>query len=138
MRVFTKMVAIAVLGLAAVACGGGDDGINEPASIAGTYNLQTIDGQAPPVVVFEEPGFKVEITSGNFILAANGSFTTTVVWRITEDNVPTNESETFPGTYTVNGPTVNFTYSDGDTESGTLSGNTLTFTDAGSTAVFRR
>ena len=138
MRVFAKMVAMAVLGLAAAACGGGDDGINEPVSIAGTYNLQTIDGEAPPVVVYEEPGFKVEITSGNFILAASGSFSTTVVWRLTEDNVVTTETETFLGTYTVNGPTVNFAYSDGDSDSATLAGNTLTFTDAGTTVVFRR
>lgn len=138
MRVFSKMVAIAVLGLAAAACGGGDDGIYEPPSIAGTYNLQTIDGEAPPVVVYEEPGFTVEITSGNFILAASGSFSTTVVWRLTEDGVVTTETESFPGTYTVTGSTVNFAYSDGDSDSATLAGNTLTFTDGGSTAVFRK
>ena len=139
MRVFKKLAAIAVLGLAAAACGGGgDDGINEPASIAGTYNLQTIDGQAPPVVVFDEPGLKVEITSGNFILNANGTFTTTVVWRVTENNVVTPETESFPGTYTVSGTTVHFTYSDGDTDSATLADSTLTFSDAGSTVVFRK
>lgn len=138
MRVFTKMVAIAVLGLAAAACGGGDDGINEPVSIAGTYNLQTIDGQAPPVVVYEEPGLKVEITAASFTLAASGSFTANIVWRLTENGVVTTEADSFPGTYTVNGSTVNFAYSDGDSESATLSGNTLTFTDGGSTAVFRK
>lgn len=138
MRVFRKVAAIGMLGLAAAACGGGDDGINEPASIAGTYNLQTIDGQAPPVVVYEEPGFKVEITSGNFILAASGSFSTTIGWRLTENGVVTTETESFPGTYTVNGSTVNFAYSDGDSDSATLAGNTLTFTDGGSTAVFRK
>jgi hypothetical protein len=90
------------------------------------------------VVVYEEPGFKVEITSGNFILAASGSFSTTVVWRLTEDGVVTTETETFPGTYTVNGSTVNFAYSDGDSDSATLAGNTLTFTDAGATVVFRK
>lgn len=136
MRVFTKLATIAVLGLVA-ACGGGD-GINDPVSIAGTYNLETIDGQAPPVVVFEEPGLKVEIVSGNFILNANGSFTTTIGWRITEGTQVSTDSETFPGTYTVTGSTVNFAYSDGDTDSATLAGNTLTFTDGGSTAVFRK
>lgn len=139
MRVFTKLAAIAVLGLAAAACGGGgDDGINEPVSIAGTYNLQTIDGQSPPVVVFDEPGLKVEIVSGNFVLNANGSFTTTVGWRLTEGTQVSTESETFPGTYTVNGSTVNFTYSDGDTDSATLAGNTLTFSEGGSSVVFRK
>lgn len=136
MRVFVKMVAIAALGLGAAACGG--DGVNDPPSIAGTYNLETIDGQAPPVVVFEEPGLKVEIVSGNFILTANGTFTTTVVWRTTENGVASNGSESFPGTYTVTGSTVNFVYSDGDTDSATLSGGTLTFSDEGHTVVFRK
>ncbi|MGK2936176.1 MAG: lipocalin family protein [Gemmatimonadaceae bacterium] len=137
MRKFMKMAAIAAVGLVA-ACGGGDDGINEPASIAGTYILQTLDGQAPPVVVFDASGFKVEIVSGNFVLNANGSFTTTVVFRITEDSAVTTESESYTGTYAVTGSTVNFTYSDGDTDSATLEGNTLTFSDGGSTAVFRK
>ncbi|MEX1187286.1 MAG: hypothetical protein WEA80_11910 [Gemmatimonadaceae bacterium] len=137
MRKFMKVAAIAVLGLVA-ACGGDGDGINEPASIAGTYNLQTLDGQSLPVVVFDEPGFRLEIVSGNFVLAASRTFTTSVVFRITEDNAVTTESESFNGTYTVTGSTVNFTYSDGDTDSATLAGNTLTFTDGGSTAVFRK
>lgn len=138
MRVFKKLAAIAMLGLAAAACGGGNDGINEPASIAGTYNLETIDGKTPPVVVFEEPGLKVEVVSGNFILTASGTFTTTVGWRTTENGQVTTNSETFPGTYTVTGTTVNFAYADGDTDSATLAGSTLTFTEAGSTVVFRK
>lgn len=137
MRGFTKMAAIAVLGLAAAACGG-DDGINEPASIAGTYVLKTIDGQTPPVVVVDEPGLKLEVVSGNFVLAANGSFSTTVVLRITENNQVSTESESFTGTYTVTGSTVNFTYSDGETDSATLAGETLTFSEDGSTVVFRK
>ncbi len=137
MRVFMKVAAMAVIALTA-ACGGGDDGINEPASIAGTYNLQTLDGQAPPVVVVDETGFKLEIVSGNFVLAGNKTFTTNVVFRITADNAVSTEAESFSGTYMVTGSTVAFTYSDGDIDSATLAGNTLTFTDGGSTAVFRK
>ncbi|MCR4341610.1 MAG: lipocalin family protein [Gemmatimonadaceae bacterium] len=136
MRAFMKVAAIGLFGLAA-ACGGGD-GINEPVSIAGTYNLETIDGQSPPVVVFDEPGFKAEILSGNFILAGDKTFTTNVVFRITEDSQVSTESESFGGTYAVSGSTVTFAYSDGDSESATLVGNTLTFTDGSSTAVFRK
>lgn len=137
MRTFMKVAAIAVLGLTA-ACGGGDDGVNEPASIAGTYNLETLDGQSPPVVVLDEPGFKLEILSGNFVLTANGTFTTNVVFRLTDESGASTESESFSGTYTVSGSTVTFNYSDGDTDSATLAGNTLTFSDGSSTAVFRR
>lgn len=135
MRVLTRIAAIGLFGLVA-ACGG--DGVTEPDSIAGTYNLATIDGQSPPIVVFDEPGLKVEIMSGNFVLAADRTFTTTVVFRLTEDGQASTESESFAGTYAVTGSTVTFTFSDGDSESGTLSGSTLTFTDGSSTAVFRK
>lgn len=136
MRVFTKVAAIGMLGFMA-ACGGGD-GITEPASIAGTYNLETIDGQSPPIVAFDEPGLKVEIMSGDFILAADRTFTTSVAFRVTEGSQISTERESYDGTYTVSGSTVNFAYSDGDGASGTLNGSTLTFTEGGSTAVFRK
>ena len=136
MRVFGKVCAVALLALTA-ACGGGD-GITEPASIAGTYNLVTIDGQSPPIVLFDEPGFKAEIMSGNFILAEGRTFTTNVVFRVTEGGQVSTESDSYDGTYTVTGSTVDFAYSDGDSASGTLNGNTLTFVDGGSTAVFRK
>lgn len=137
MRTFIRLAAIAVLALTA-ACGGGDDGVNEPASITGTYNLETLDGQSPPIVVLDQPGFKVEIVSGNFVLAANMTFSTNVVFRLTEDGQASTESETFDGTYAVSGSTVTFSYSDGDSDSATIAGNTLTFTDGSSTAVFRK
>lgn len=136
MRAFMKVAAIGLFGLVA-ACGG-SDGVNEPASIAGTYNLETIDGQSPPIVVFDQPGIKVEIVSGNFVLAGNKTFTTNVVFRVTEDSQVSTESNSFGGTYAVAGSTVTFAYSDGDSESATLVGNTLTFTDGSSTVVFRK
>ena len=137
MRKFMKAAAIAMLGLSA-ACGGGDDGVNEPVSVAGTYNLETLDGQSPPVVVLDEPGFKLGILSGNFVLAASGTFTTNVVFRLTEESGVSTESESFSGTYAVSGSTVTFNYSDGDSDSATLAGDTLTFSDGSSTAVFRK
>lgn len=137
MRVFMRAAAIGLFALVA-ACGGGDDGITDPPSIAGTYNLATIDGESPPILVFDQPGITVEIMSGNFILAADKTFTTNVVFRITEDGQVSTESETFGGTYSVTGSTVTFAYSDGDSDSATLAGNTLTFSDGGSTAVFRK
>lgn len=136
MRAFMKVAAIVLLGVVA-ACGG-NDGITEPVSIAGTYNLETIDGKAPPTIVFDEPGFKVEVLSGNFILAENKTFVTNVVFRLTIDNQVSTESDSASGTYAVTGSTVTFSYSDGDTDSATLAGNTLTFSDGGSTAVFRK
>lgn len=137
MRVFMRAAAIGLFALVA-ACGGGDDGITDPPSIAGTYNLVTMDGESPPVVVFDQPGFKVEILSGNFVLAADKTFTTTVVFRLTEDGQTSTESESFGGTYAVTGSTVAFAYSDGDSDSATLDGNTLTFSDGSSSAVFRK
>lgn len=135
MRTFVRL---ALLGLvtAATACGDKDPG--EPISIAGTYQLQSVNGQSPPVTVAEDPGFKVEVLSGNFILAGNGNFTTTVDFRFTVSGEVTTDSDTYPGTYSVSGSTVTFKYDDGDTETATISGNTLTFNSDGTIVVFRR
>jgi hypothetical protein len=135
MRSFAKLALLGLL-VTAAACGG--DGPSAPTSIAGTYNLQTIDGDEPPVTVWDEPGLKIEIISGNFVLAANETFTTTVNLRETSDGQVQTDSETLSGTYSVSGSTVTFVLADGDSETATIAGDTLTFTDGESSVVFRK
>lgn len=137
MRVFGKVCAMALLALTA-ACSGSDDGVNEPVSIAGTYVLETIDGQGLPVVIAEDAEFKIEITSGRVVLAAGGSFTLSATLRETTGAEVFTETVEFDGTYSVSGSTVTLLYSDGDVETATISGNTLTFSGGGSTSVFRK
>jgi hypothetical protein len=135
MRSFAKLALLGLL-VAVGACGG--DGPSAPTSIAGTYNLESLDGETPPVTVWDEPDLKIEITSGNFVLAANGTFTTTVNYRVTVDGEVETDADTFSGTYSVSGSTVTFAYSDGDSDTATIAGDLLTLTEGSSSVVFRK
>lgn len=133
MRVFGKVCAMVVLALTA-ACGG--DGGTEPASVAGTYTLQSVNGGPLPFVVFNESGYKLEITAASYVLTSAGTFTNSATFRETEGGVVTTSTETFSGQYTVSASTVTFTDADGEVYVGTISGGNLVFNDDGLSAVF--
>ena len=72
---------IAVLIVAGIAAGGmwacsGDS--TSPSSIAGTYNLQTIDGQSLPVIVLEEGTDTVAVTAGFMRLNSDQTYAESV------------------------------------------------------------
>ena len=138
MRAFAKLAAIALLGLVG-ACGGDGGGINDPLQdAAGTYTLKTFNGAAPPIVVFETTGYKLEVTSANYVLTASGTFTNSATFRETENGVATTSTETLTGTYVLAGTSITFTDTDGEVLTGVLSGNNLQFSEGGMTAVFSR
>lgn len=137
MRALAKVAAIGLLGVVVAACGDGN-GINEPQEIAGTYALQSVNGEALPVVLFEGSGYRLEVTAATYVLASGGTFTNGATFRETEGGVATTSTETLTGQYTVSGSAVTFTDSDGDVIAGTISGNSLTFSEDGMTAVFVR
>jgi hypothetical protein len=128
---------IAVLIVAGIAVGGtwacGSDSTS-PSSIAGTYNLQTIDGQSLPVVVFEVGTDKVEITAGFMLLNSDQTFSESVSSRITDVAIVTTDVEATTGSWTLSGSDITFTATAGnnagDTFVGSISGNTLTFVEA--------
>ena len=134
MRVLGKVCAMAVLAVAA-ACGGGD-GISEPASVAGTYTLQSVNGGPLPFVVFDESGYKLEITAATYVLTGAGTFTNSATYRETESGTVITSTETFTGQYTVSASTVTFTDSDGEVYAATISGGNLVFNEDGLSAVF--
>ena len=141
---------VAVLIVAGIAVGGtwacsGDS--TSPSSIAGTYNLQTIDGQSLPVVVFEEGTDKVEVMAGSMILNSDQTYSESVSFRITDGAIVTTDIEASAGSWTLSGSAITFTATAGDnagdTFLGSISGNTLTFIEAlsgddGVTLVLRK
>lgn len=139
MRVLARFMAATVIAVAA-ACGGGDGngGITEVASVAGTYSLKTVNGAPLPFVFLDESGYKLEITASGYTLSSAGTFSVTATFRETENGVVTTATETSTGTYSVNGSTVTFIDTDGETLAGTISGNTLQFSEDGVTAVYMR
>jgi hypothetical protein len=134
MRVFGKLCAAAVLAFTA-ACGG-SDGVSEPVSVAGTYTLQSVNGGPLPFVIFDESGYKLEITAASYVLTSAGTFTNSATYRETESGTVTMSTETYSGQYTLTDSTVTFTDSDGEVYTATISGGNLLFNDDGLTAVF--
>lgn len=130
-------IGVAVMLAMAAACGDGKNPI-EVESIAGTYQLQTVNDRSLPWTAFEGPGFKYEMVSGSFTFTNDGKYTSTGSLRLTENGVVSNQTETGFGTYVVAGTSVTMTESDGEKFSGTVQSSVFTLTDEGFTFVFRK
>ena len=128
---------LTVATFALAACGGGGDAIG-PSTIAGTYTLQTVNGNALPAVLLEDAGYKLEVLSGSYTLNGDNSYSATASFRETENAVVTPSTESESGTYVVRGSSVTFTDSDGFQTGGTISGTNLTLAAAGLTIRYSR
>ena len=137
MRVLARITAAALIAVAG-ACGGDSDGITEVASVAGTYSLQSVNGAPPPFVFFDDGEYRLEVMAASYTLTSTGSFSNTATYRETENGVVSISSETVTGSYSVSAGTVTFIDTNGETVTGSISGNTLQFSEDGVTAVFAK
>ncbi len=134
------MIAVAAT-LVAAAC---SDGPNDPKpTIAGTYVLQSVNGQALPYIVpGETAADEFAVTAGSIVLTNAGTFVMSESIRFTSAGSSADMTLTGSGTYTAAGGTLTFTVSDPELGSssfvGTLSDRTLTIADEGEVWVFRR
>jgi hypothetical protein len=131
-----RIVALMVLSVLA-ACGG-DSSTSASASVVGTWNLTSVNGAALPFIA-SAANPKVEVLSDQYVITSSGTFTETTTLRVTQGTAVTTQTSPESGTYTTSGTAVNLKYaSDGSTETGTFSGNTLTFSSSGFSAVYTR
>ncbi|HEV2147322.1 MAG TPA: hypothetical protein VGR37_07950 [Longimicrobiaceae bacterium] len=135
-------VLLLVLALVAGACSDGPT--DARARVAGTYELQDVNGSSLPATIAVAPEGRLEITSGTMVLRADESYTETVRLRIIFNDGQT-ETESFieNGTYSMTGGTITFTVppslgEEGFSYTGEVSGRTLTYTAQGLTATYRR
>lgn len=122
--------------VAAAACG---DSATSAASVAGTYNLQTVNGS--PLPFLEQPsGPKIELLSEQLVLTSSGTFTITDQERTTPTGgSPSTQTLTFSGTYTLSGNTATFVVTNTPgTTIGTFSGSILTISERGFLAVYQK
>jgi hypothetical protein len=127
------------LALALIACGD-DDSTSVPtnASVAGTWNLQTVNGSALPFTLSASSP-KIELLSSSVNVTANGTWTSTTQTRTTIGTQATTASSTQSGTYTLSGSAVSIRSTDGTTvQAGSVSGNTLTLAQTGLTFVYQK
>ncbi len=135
-----RLAVVLVLSAAAVLAGCGDKATGpSPASVAGTWNLQSVNGTQLPFIVIQVGNDKVEITSDVITASSNGTFTQLTTIQTTQSGQVTTDHATDSGTWSLSGTAVNFVFeSNGSTGTGTLSGNTLTVATSGLSLVYRK
>jgi hypothetical protein len=122
-----------------IACGDDDPSGPDTATVAGTYTLRTVNGQDLPFTIINQTGYKLEVLSDEYTLNPNGSFTTVATFRETEGTDVTTSSDTYSGTWQVNGSNVSLTSTVAGIETAAFSGgNTMTFSGNGVSAVYRK
>jgi len=129
---------LAVIALVALSACGSDSSTGISGSIAGTYNLTSVNGSGLPFTL-QASNPKIEILSDQLIINTGGTFTENGNFRITNGTSVTTQSLPDAGTYIQNGTAVSFVFqSDGSTGTGTISGNTLTVAQSGFSSVYTK
>jgi len=125
--------------VAAAACRSDGPTDHTPVSLAGTWRLQTVNGNGLPFVLPQTVVDKMEVISDELTVAASGTFTRVTQIRVTESGQVSTDPVEDAGSYTLNGTAVTFTFaSDGSTGTGSLSGNSLSVAAGGLAFVYRK
>ncbi len=102
-----------------------------PESIAGVYNLETVNGNSLPASTVDG----TVVTAGSITLNADGTVIISFTFQLSSGNV----TATNAGTFTLVEPSTIRITVDGEVTSGTLDGDRLTvFGEDGDTFVFRK
>ncbi|PYP77215.1 MAG: hypothetical protein DMD35_15820 [Gemmatimonadetes bacterium] len=135
-RMLATVCTIATVVLAG--CGSDSSTAPTQASLAGTWNLTTVNGAALPFAVQLNP--LVEILSDQLVLATNGTFTQSTQARFTDGATVTTQVIPDGGTYTLSGTAATFRFTDGSSGTATLSsaGNTFTVGEVGFSFVYTK
>jgi hypothetical protein len=136
-----RLLAVAVL-LASASCSS-DSSTNPTASLAGTWNLSTVNGSPLPFLLQEldlqatTPTPRVELLNDQIIAASAGTFTETADARITDATGPLTVHFADKGTWALSGNAITFHFdSDGSSGTGTLNGNSFTIGEVGFASVY--
>ena len=131
-----SVLAIA-LALFVAACS--DSSGPDDAEVEGTFTLRTINGAVLPFTLEETSAGKVEVMSDFYTLNDDGTYDSTIDFRLTEAGEVTLDSANESGTYSVRGSRVTFTPSvDPSGYTATYADGKLTFTSENVTAVYVR
>jgi hypothetical protein len=124
-----RMAITLVLGLMIpmTACDRSPTAQEEPAVIAGTYDLKLVNHNVLPFIVAQSPSGedRVEVVSGYLKLEANGRFEDELVLRFTEDGHVEDETDAVSGIWVANGNTLTLTQDTGVRYTVVVRGDTL-------------
>ena len=140
-----RRVLLAFLVFGLVACG---DDVVGPEDIAGTYTLQTVDGEPSPFFGFQSLNQDGSInvtalTSGHVVLGPGSSCERSLTFSTTVFSGPTLLDEstmtvTTQCTFVFSNGDLTLNYTDGTVDMGSIAGSTLTLTDNSSLWVYRK
>jgi hypothetical protein len=126
-----RRVFLALLVLGLVACG---DDVIGPEDIAGTYTLQSVNGQSLP---WGEAG--LEVTAGSITINQSMTCSRSLTGTATDGGTVVTVTDTEVCTCTFVNGVITFTWdSDGSTDSGSIVGSQLTVTVDGDVLIFRK
>lgn len=132
-----RVTALLALALSSVVACHGSDTTAPAASLAGTWNLTTVNG-APLPFTAQAANPKIEVLNDQIVGTAAGTFTENGSLRITDaTGAVSSQPIVDSGTWTGSGTAVSFRFdSDGSTGTGTITGNTFTVAGNGYSNVY--
>ena len=138
MKTVKGMLALMIVPLM-IGCSDDEDTTGPAADVAGTYQLQTVNGQALPVTLGTQGSVTIEVTADEYVLRPDGTFSSTITFRHTDSGTVTTTTDSYEGSWQANGSTIRLNSVDVGLETAAFTGgNTLTFTFGGSTLVYRK
>jgi hypothetical protein len=120
-----------------VACGSDNTIAPQPLSMAGTWNLQSINGTVLPFIL-QAANPMAELVDDHMVVLEDGTFTETYNIRLTDGATVQTLPGSDSGTLRLSGTAVTVTYSDGTPGAGNMSATSMSVTIAGFTLVFAR
>ncbi|MEO8577040.1 MAG: hypothetical protein ABI556_10080 [Gemmatimonadales bacterium] len=128
---------IVFAGLVSLACF--SDDIVGSSTVTGNYTLRTINGSQLPYTITGSGTNKTEIVSDVMTLFQGFTYSESTVSRITLNAQAADETKVRTGAYSLLGTSFILSSNDGSLERrGTISGNTMTITEAGKVSVLSK
>lgn len=135
-----RKLLLACAAVAMLGCGGGDS-TGPAASVQGTWNLQTVNGQPLPYTAFfsASPAYRLEIMSDQLVTNSDGTYAENGTIRETQGTTVTTSTQQDAGVWTQHGSQIQFTSNaDATVTTATLSGNQLSINADGVIGVYNR
>ena len=114
------------------------DSITGAGYVRGTFELSTVNGTPVPTVVYQEPGYRLDVLSAAFTLEDDGTYSEAGIVRETVNGQTVTRSSESYGYYDYYNGEITFDESSGRRYYGTLNGNTLIVDDQGVRMIYRR
>ena len=133
-----RSVSLALASLAILSSCTALDSISSAGRVRGTYQLWTVNGSSVPALVYQEPGYRLEVLDAAFTLEDDGTYSEAGIVRETINGQTSTRSSSSYGYYDYYKGELTFDESSGRRYYGSVDGNTLIIDDQGVRMAYRR